>query len=132
MAENLEKDLDSVFHRGFWHGGYYLGQRTGEWSGAYGSRSSMEKVFVGRVINMFNRIGIAHIMVENESLYTNDTLFITGPTTGYCEITAASLRVDDHPVTQVKKGQTFTLPVPVTVRKQDKVYKVRKRQKWQE
>src|SRR3989338_5866440 len=30
------KNLESVYNRGFWHGGYYLGKKLGEWSNAYG------------------------------------------------------------------------------------------------
>ena len=39
--------LESVFNRGLWHGGYYLGKKLGEWSGTHGSQATKEKVFVG-------------------------------------------------------------------------------------
>ena len=41
------KKLESVYNRGFWHGGYYLGKKLGEWSGVYGSNATKEKIFVG-------------------------------------------------------------------------------------
>src|SRR3989344_8296374 len=40
------KELESVFNRGFWHGGYYLGKKLGEWSGSYGSKAKKEKSFI--------------------------------------------------------------------------------------
>ncbi|MBS3115009.1 U32 family peptidase, partial [Candidatus Woesearchaeota archaeon] len=32
-------ELEKVFNRGFWQGGYYLGKKLGEWSGTYGSKA---------------------------------------------------------------------------------------------
>ncbi len=41
-----DERLKAVFNRGFWDG-YYLGQRLGEWSTAYGSEATERKVYAG-------------------------------------------------------------------------------------
>ena len=51
VAKWKEK-LSTVFNRGFW-GGYYLGQKLGEWSRHYGSSATKKKVYVGKVTNFF-------------------------------------------------------------------------------
>src|SRR3989338_6232832 len=53
--ETWTKELETVYNRGFWHGGYYLGKKLGEWSGAYGSKARKEKEFVGIAKNYYNK-----------------------------------------------------------------------------
>ena len=58
--KNWDKRLARVFNRGFWDG-YYLGQRLGEWSHVYGSAATHKKVYVGKVTNYYNNIGVTEI-----------------------------------------------------------------------
>ena len=46
--------LATVYNRGFW-GGYYLGQKLGEWSGAPGSQATQKKVYIGKAMHFFPR-----------------------------------------------------------------------------
>ena len=50
-AEAWMKRLESVFNRGFWQGGYYLGVKWGEWSGSANSRAALLKIHIARVEN---------------------------------------------------------------------------------
>ena len=86
--------LSAVFNRGFWDG-YYLGQRLGEWSEKYGSRSTHKKVYIGKGTNYFDRIGVAEVSVESGSLELGDKILIIGPTTGVIETTINELRVNE-------------------------------------
>jgi U32 family peptidase len=64
---NWKERLATVFNRGFWDG-YYLGQKTGEWSNAYGSRATRKKVYAGKAMNYYPKIGVAEFYIENGPL----------------------------------------------------------------
>lgn len=122
--ENIEKyteQLRAVYNRGFW-GGYYLGEKTGEWSGKYGSQATSKKVYVGKVVNYFNNLKVAEIKIETNSLKVTDKILITGPTTGAYEDTVSELRVNLSPVNESVKGENCSMPVQETLRRGDKVY----------
>jgi len=121
--EAWDKRLANVFNRGFWDG-YYLGQRLGEWSEKYGSRSTLKKVYLGKGTNYFDRIGVAEILIETGSLSVGDQIIITGPTTGVIETTVKELRVDEKSCKTARKGERCSLPVDQFVRRSDKVYKL--------
>jgi putative protease len=112
-----------VFNRGFWDG-YYLGQRLGEWSEVYGSTATKKKVYIGKGTNYFPNIGVAEFVVETKALRVGDEIVITGPTTGVVEMIVSELRVDLKPVDAVEKGDRFSMPVEVKVRRSDKLFKL--------
>ncbi|MEI6242329.1 MAG: peptidase U32 family protein, partial [Chlamydiota bacterium] len=62
--EWLEK-LRSVYNRGFWENGYYLGKSLGEWCGSYGSQATKKKIYIGKITNYFTTLKVAEIKVEN-------------------------------------------------------------------
>lgn len=124
--ENIEvwdKQLASVFNRGFWDG-YYLGQRLGEWSSNYGSQATHRKVYVGKGTNYFPNIGVAEFLLEAQNLKVGDNILITGPTTGAVELIVPELRLDLQPVSEVKKGDRFSLPIGDKIRRNDKLFKI--------
>ncbi|HFB99891.1 MAG TPA: U32 family peptidase, partial [Phaeodactylibacter sp.] len=115
--------LEKVYNRGFW-GGYYLGKKLGEWSDTYGSQATTKKVYLGKGVHYFPKIGIGEFKIESHQLKKGDNLLITGPTTGVIETTADEIRVDDHPVDEVSKGTSFSIKVPEKIRPSDKLYKI--------
>lgn len=121
--EKWDKELSSVFNRGFWDG-YYLGQRLGEWSSNYGSQATHRKVYVGKGTNYFPNIGVAEFLLEAQDLKVGDNILITGPTTGAVELTVPELRLDLQPVSEVKKGDRFSLPISDKIRRNDKLFKI--------
>jgi U32 family peptidase len=124
--ENVEtwtNEVYKVYNRGFW-GGYYLGEKTGEWSERYGSQATQKKVYVGKVVNFFNRLNVAEIKVETHSLNIGDHILVIGPTTGAYEAEITELRVDLNPVEKVMKGENCSIAVAETLRRGDKVYLV--------
>ncbi len=122
-VEQWNKRLSKVFNRGFWNG-YYLGQRLGEWSRNYGSEATHRKVYVGRVTNYYNKIGVAEILLETQNLKVGDEILITGETTGAYEDIVEELRFELKPIQEVKKGDLFSLKTDELVRRNDKVYKI--------
>ncbi|MDR2813586.1 MAG: U32 family peptidase [Prevotellaceae bacterium] len=116
------RELSTVFNRGFWDG-YYLGQRLGEWSKAYGSKAIRRKTYAAKATNYFANLSVAEFVVEAGSIKTGDEVLIIGPTTGVVELRVSQLRVGNGTkVEQVSKGQVFSVPVPAKVRRADKLY----------
>ena len=118
----LEGRLKQVFNRGFW-GGYYLGQKLGEWSEVYGSKATRRKEYLGRGSNYFPNIGVGEFLMETKTLSVGDKILITGPTTGAVELEVEEIRLDNKPVKEVKKGDRFSMKVSEKIRRSDKLYK---------
>ena len=123
MKDQWDERLKTVFNRGFWDG-YYLGQRLGEWNKEYGSSATERKVYVGKGIKYFSKIGVAEFLLEANTLDKDDKLLITGPTTGALFLNADEKRYDLQPVDHAEKGWRVSIPVPEKVRPSDKLYKL--------
>ena len=121
-ATELAKNLENVFNRGFWQGGYYLGEPLGEWSGQSGSKAKFEKKHIGVVTNYFSKIGVAEISLTAGQLNQNDKIIFIGPTTGALQIDVKEIRLNEKKTTSAKKGDVISLKVPNRVRRNDKVY----------
>ena len=122
-CDEWDKRLERVFNRGFWDG-YYLGQKLGEWNDHYGSNATEKKVYVGRGVKYFSRIGVAEFVIEAGELHRGDKLLITGPTTGALFLTADDIRYELEKVETATKGQHISIAVPEKVRPSDKLYKL--------
>lgn len=120
--DHWDKQLASVFNRGFWDG-YYLGQKLGEWSANYGSLATRKKVYLGKGTNYYPKIGVAEFVLETKNLKVGDEILITGPTTGVVEMKVPEIRVDLVQVNEAKKGDHFSIPVKEKIRRSDKLYK---------
>ena len=116
------KQLGTVYNRGFWEGGYYLGKKLGEWSGSYGSKATKEKVYLGKVLNYYQKNNVGHFILEAGTLKVGDEIIITGPTTGIVEMKAGSIFVDDKKVVCGKKGEEITIPIVEHIRPNDKLF----------
>ena len=121
--DKWDERLSTVFNRGFWDG-YYQGQRLGEWTKNYGNKATEKKVLVGKVMKYFSKLGVAEIAVEASEVEKNQSMLITGPTTGIMKFDASEIRYDLNPVDKAEKGWRVSIPVPDKVRPNDKVYKL--------
>ena len=121
--DEWDERLATVFNRGFWDG-YYLGQKLGEWNKNYGSCATEKKVYVGKGIKYFSKLGVAEFAIEAADFKKGDKLLITGPTTGVIYMTADEIRYDLNPVDEALKGQRVSMPVPAKVRPSDKLFKL--------
>ena len=121
QLDEWDRQLSTVFNRGFWDG-YYQGQKLGEWCEVYGSRAAEKKVYVGKCMKYFSKIGVAEFLIENEDLHVGDKLLITGTTTGALIQTCEEIRFDLKPVEVATKGQHISIKVNERVRVNDKLY----------
>ncbi|GAB1404842.1 peptidase U32 family protein [Lentimicrobium sp.] len=120
-VEKWTTELSTVYNRGFWSG-YYLGEKTGEWSNRYGSQATRRKVYVGKVVNFFNQLNVAEIKIETHAISVGDNILIVGPTTGASETVVEEIRVELSPVQKAVKGEHCSIPVNELLRRGDKVY----------
>jgi putative protease len=121
--EEWNQRLSKVFNRGFWNG-YYLGQRLGEWSKNYGSEATHKKIYIGKVTNYFQKLGVAEFLLEAQNLELGDEILITGETTGAYEDHVKEIRVKLEPVSMVEKGTYFSMKTNELVRRNDKLFKI--------
>lgn len=118
-----DERLATVFNRGFWDG-YYLGQKLGEWNKNYGSCATERKVYVGKGVKYFSKLGVAEFAIEAADFKKGDKLLVTGPTTGVIWLNADEIRYDLKPVDEALRGQRISMPVPAKVRPSDKLFKL--------
>lgn len=121
--DEWDERLKRVFNRGFWDG-YYQGQFLGEWTQNYGSAATEKKVYVGKAVKYFSKLGVGEFQIEAAEMSVGDRLLITGPTTGALFLDLEEVRYDLKPVDTVKKGQRVSFKVPEKIRPSDKLYKL--------
>ncbi|MBL3655191.1 U32 family peptidase [Fulvivirga sp. 2943] len=121
--EDWTNRLAKVYNRGFWDG-YYLGRKMGEWNNTYGSKATEKKIYIGRGVKYFGKIGVGEFQLEAHQLNKGDKILITGPTTGVVYANVEELRKEDLSVEYVSKGDTFSMPIENAVRASDKLYKI--------
>lgn len=78
---------------------------------------------VGKIVNYLDKIGVAILEIENDSVKVGDTILIGEEGEGF-EQTVESMQVEHEEVNEVKKGDSCGLKVSEKVHKGKKVYKV--------
>ena len=121
--DQWDERLATVFNRGFWDG-YYQGQLMGEWNKHYGSCATERKVYIGRGVKYFSKLGVAEFTVYAADFKLGDKLLVTGPTTGVMYIDATEIRLELEPVETAPKGTHVSIPVPGKIRPSDKLFKL--------
>ncbi|MDY6277928.1 MAG: peptidase U32 family protein [Bacteroidales bacterium] len=121
LTASLKASLSEVFNRGFWDG-YYQGARLGEWSSVYGSQATRKKVYLGKVSNWFDKIGVAEIAVEAADLPAGSEIMVIGNTTGCVIFKADDIRVDFKSVDVARKGERCSVSSADKLHRGDKVF----------
>lgn len=125
LSKSWDERLATVFNRGFWDG-FYLGQPIGELTENYGSLATEKKVYTGKCLKYYSKLGVAEFLVQAQNFKLGEKLLITGPTTGAVYVTPEQILLDNFSVTDIEKGMDITFKVPEKVRENDKLYVVRK------
>ena len=121
--DEWDERLARVFNRGFWDG-YYQGQLLGEWNKHYGSNATEKKVYVGKGVKYFSKLGVAEFTCEACEFSVGDHMLITGPTTGVMYVTVEEIHDDCRAVQTAQKGTRVSFKVPDKVRPSDKLFKL--------
>ena len=117
------QELEKVYNRGFWSG-YYLGQKLGEWSKGSGSHATQKKVYIGKGVHFYPKAKVGEFKIEAYDLSIDDTILITGTTTGAKEFQLKQMLVNDEPLLKGTKGDSITIPLDFRIRPSDKLYKI--------
>ncbi len=115
-------ELEKVYNRGFSSGFYFNTPSSEDYAGVEGSKATTRKVYVGKVLNYFKEIGVAHMLIESGEIKVNDELLIMGETTGVLEINLDRMNVNDQQNPSAKRGDEVTFKTPSLVRRNDRVY----------
>jgi len=126
IKNKLLKKLKSVYNRGF-SSGFYLGKPLREWTDAYGSKATKKKVYVGKVLNYYRKIGVAEIKLEACSLKIGDEIMFQGPTTGVFSQKVDSMEINHKKVEKAEKGSRVGVKTEKLVRENDLVFLIKKR-----
>lgn len=120
--KELLTELEKVYNRGFSSGFYFGIPSSKEYAGVEGSKATTRKVYVGRVLNYYKEIQVAHILLESGQIKIEDEILIMGETTGVLDIKLEKFSVNDIENSTANRGDEITLKVPSLVRRNDKVY----------
>lgn len=119
--------LETVYNRGLWHGGYYLGKQLGEWSGQYGSHSTKQNEYIGHATKFFRKINVGAFVLDSGDLTVGEEILITGETTGVIKFKVPEIFVNEKSVIRATKGESITFKVPARIRLTDKLFVIRDR-----
>jgi putative protease len=129
VKKELLDQLGEVYNRGFSTGFYFGAPGKDDYAGIYGSKATTRKEFVGRVTNYYKIPQVAEITMETGNLESGNKILISGETTGVVELKIDKIIFEDKAVTQVGKGNIFTVFCEEPVRPRDSVYLIKQVEK---
>jgi len=122
LKKELLEKLETVYHRGE-SSGFFLGKPINEWTKGRGNEATKRKVYIGKVSNYYNKIGVAEILIQGkDSIKVGDEIIFQGPTTGVIQEKIASIEKDHKLIKIAKKGEKVAVNSRILVRKNDQVY----------
>ncbi len=125
IKNELIKELEKVFNRGFSTGFYFDTPGPDEYADIYGSKASKRKEYLGKVLNYYKKPGVVYISVDAGRIKQGDEIYIIGETTGVVQIKAESILEDDRQLESASKGTKVTLKCNEIVRPRDAVYLIK-------
>lgn len=124
LVDRLVRDMQTVYNRTFWQGGYYQGKTINEWSRSENTSATRKRQHLGVVTNYFVKAGVAEIIIHQEGFNLGDELVFEGPTTGSHRFTPTEIYCNDVPVSSVTQGDLITIKVDTRVRRKDNVFRL--------
>lgn len=123
-VDSWEKELNSVYNRGFWEG-YYLGRKFGEWTLQPGNNATQKKIYIGRANKYYPAIQVAEFTLDAGVFAMGDKFMITGLKTGILQGQVDELRVNGIVKSEAQKGDLLSFKIAgQKVFRGDKLYKV--------
>ncbi len=122
FKNKLVKKLRTVYNRDF-SSGFYLGKPIDEWTNDYGSKATKKKVYIGQIINFYNKLNVAEVKIETKQLKLKDNILVIGPTTGVIEQKLKTMHGENKKTMKIaKKGDVVGIQLDKKARKNDKVF----------
>lgn len=119
LKKALKDRLKIVYNRGFSNGFFFSAPED---IGAKDSASRYKKSFLGEVRKYFKRIGVAEVLVRNNSLREGQLLLIYGQKSPARMFKVSEIEVSHKKVQSVSKGVSAGIKVPFEVNSKDKVF----------
>lgn len=117
-------ELEKVFTRGF-SSGFYMGKPLNEWTEAYGNVGTERKVYLGKISNVYKKIGVIEMKVETkETLRVGNEVYIQGEETGIVRTKVDSMEIEHKPITEATQGQFVAIKVQGVVHRNDTVSRI--------
>ncbi|MBN3039506.1 MAG: U32 family peptidase, partial [Candidatus Omnitrophica bacterium] len=124
LKSSLQKELFSVYTRGF-SSGFYFGQPKDARSRRL--EHEYEKVYVGDIARYFKKIKVAEILVRDHGLKKGDKILCLGKNTPASFAAVDEIQINHEFVEELKKGQSGGIKVPFELKRRDKVFLWRKK-----
>lgn len=122
LKDKLIEKLKTVYNKGF-SSGFYLGKPINEWAGTYGTLATKKKTYIAKILNLYKKINVAEIKLENGPLKVGDTILIIGKNTGAHEQKVTSMQKDvSHPLQIANKGDVIAIKLDKMIEKADLIY----------
>jgi putative protease len=126
LVKRLMRRLESVYNRGF-STGFYLGAPTSDdFTDAEGGKATETKEYIGFANNYYPKVKVAELKIESGTVKIGDVLRIQGNTTGTFKQKIASMEINHKKIKEAKKGDSVAVKVNQLVRKNDRIFLVRK------
>ena len=129
LTDDIKKEmlgeLKQVYNRGFSSGFYFDVPSSEDYANIHGSKATKRKEYLGKVLNYFQKVKIAHVLIESGSVKENNELLIIGETTGVVQVKLKGIIRNDLLSDEAGRGDEITFVVNDLVRPRDKVYLVK-------
>ena len=126
LKGDLNFKLDTVYHRGS-SSGFFLGKPINEWAHCSGSQATQKKVYIGKVIKYYPKIGVLETLVlAGTGVKIGDSIIIQGPITGSVEEKVISLEKEHQAITKGKKGERVAIKTTLPVKLHDQIFVIQK------
>ena len=118
LKKELMAQIRRTYNRGF-STGFYFGKSEDFCDDL---SQSYKKVYVGEVEGFYKRIGVAKIIVRNETIHKGQKILISGKKTpaNFAEIN--EMEIEHIPVSSAEKGESVGVKLPFAVCRNDKVF----------
>ncbi|MFH1682727.1 MAG: U32 family peptidase [Candidatus Woesearchaeota archaeon] len=125
LTSELMAELKEVYNKDF-STGFLVDYPHHERCDSYGNKSETKRSQLGKVSNYYDQKKVAEFKVETEEFSVEDRLSFVGPTTGYVEVVVSEIHDDNGKLETAKKGMVVSVKVDQKVRKNDKVFLIKK------
>ncbi|MBS3167420.1 U32 family peptidase [Candidatus Woesearchaeota archaeon] len=126
IKDDLSSELEKVYNRGFSSGFYFRKPSGNDFIDVHGSKATERKVYVGKVLNFYNKIKVAAIKIYAAELKLGDEILVQGKTTGVIKQELKSMEVENKKIKSAKKGKIVAIKLDKIARINDSVYKIKK------
>lgn len=119
LKQKLYKKLEQAYNRGLGQG-FFL--EKPEDTGSRIGTGARDKIFLGEIVNFYNKVSVAALKIKNASLKPGDQVLVYGKNTPAQIITVDDLQINGQSVQKGERGEEVGLKLPFKARRKDKVF----------